>query len=80
MGCNVSCTGLYADKEHSDLTLYADRVLYQRVKEVLTLAEKGLELQKITPLRDFISVFSAVKEIPDGQTRGKVQRHIVILH
>ena len=48
LGCKVSCTGLYADKEHSDLTLYADRVLYQRMKEILTLAEKGFKLQKIT--------------------------------
>ena len=76
LGCKVSCTGLYADKEHSDLTLYADRVLYQRMKEILTLAERGLELQKITPLRVFISVFSAVREIPDDQTREKVQEHI----
>ena len=46
LGCKVSCTGLYADKEYSDLTLYADRVLHQRMKEILTLAEKGLKLHK----------------------------------
>ena len=74
--CKVSCTGLYADKEHSDLTLYADRVLYQRVKDILTLAEKGFKLQKITPLCDLISVFSAVGEIPDDQTRERVQEQI----
>ena len=46
------------------------------MKEILTLAEKGFKLQKITPLRAFNSVFSAIGEIPDDHTRGKVQRHI----
>ena len=41
LGCKVSCTGLYADKEHSDITVYADSALYKQTKEILTLAEKG---------------------------------------
>ena len=52
LGCKVSSTGLYADKEHSDITMYADKALYQHMTEIVALADKGIftELQKIAPL------------------------------
>ena len=41
LGCKVSFSGLYADKEHSEITVYADSALYKQTDELLTLAEKG---------------------------------------
>ena len=42
LGCGVSCIGLYADKEHSDITLYTDKALYRERIGLLELAEIGI--------------------------------------
>ena len=42
LGCGVSCIGLYADKEHSDITLYTDKALYRERTGLLELAEIGI--------------------------------------
>ena len=41
LGCGVSCTGLYADEEHLDITLHSDVALAEKISGLLDLTAKG---------------------------------------
>ena len=73
LGCGVSCTGLYADKENSDITLYSDKALFNEIHGLLDLTRNGIILSSSFHILIF---FSVAGEIQDIYIKEKVKGHI----